>query len=1614
MAKPWEIEYDEGTPNPLKAFDAPPADEPSWSEVTRQALRSAVEQTAQSGQTAATGEPGAPLERTAFQDEPITLKGLIESPVRTAKKAVGMTLESSPIMGGGIAGAALGSEAGPLGTLIGGASGMALGNLVQTMGPNYARALQKYPNDPDKAYDESVRQTTAGTGGTFASGLLLGVNPFSSRLKNLLAQTFVVQPAAMEATAQVEAGQTGDTERQGFAPAAQAYVQNVVGSVPALGVGEAMHAVTADAAARQGGEPQPRVEPTLGTPPGDGAAPPPAPPPAPAGEPAKPAAAAGELNTAPGFKPWEMPWDAPPAAAGVETGPSAPAESVVPSAGQPPATGTLGPDAVAAAPGEVATAPSAVPASGPPASPGSSASSGPSATLPKTAPASRLGQPLRLASWLRRMGGVQDISGELAHMGADRVKGLVNPRGIPLDEAARLAQENGYLPQTFDADGYVDRAHLNDLLEVLYDDLGGRPVYSSLDAERITESQTRARLAEERRRSDFPGDRPRGASSTSRDDVPFQLRADPAQLPEQRAARDGEPAPHEAAQAFLNAARGDYERAIATVRERLASFTGARDKPGKVRAGLEKALADLEDPNRVRVTPQFSHVQGDGFRTFKLERAGRPVGVIIGRVEGSNFHIDAISTDAGGDVHAGGANTFNARVMRQVGRDLRAHLPASVETYSGDRVTGARHGNAARGMTAHDLLTGRLGERRQSNATIDARRLQVGDDDRIRLVDVTPAPRPEDAGYPEARRFHLMRGETLVGRLAGHIVGDKFDVAMITAVEGVSDFGPAAIRQIGRDLREALGPGIKEIIGRRVSGARSGTPAEVSIDARRLRADPQTETRPRLVENHTRESKADRAKGWRSFDIVENGKTVATLTGIRIRDEFYVDGLWGPDKKPVALGPKAVRQLAVDLKSMLPPEVTKITAERMTGARAPNARDGDVGASVRVDRLEKSPVMESPLGGLKVTGLTKADAARYKHALKTVGEVVRRIAPHIDAMPARKVEVEQGGRWVQPHGIFTDAGDFGRPLIVYALEGQKYKSAERYTREVGDVVKTARHEAIHALYRGGYFKPEEWRTLTRAAIENGWLEKHDIFKDYRTAKTDVKIEEAIAEEFAQGRPTLFKGYPEPVRKVFLKLHALLTQVKTAVLKVFGGDTATAERIIQAIESGEIGRRTPDIRNGPEGDGAMPPFKAAPEVRTPEFKRWFGDSKIVDDAGEPRVLYHGTRHDFDAFKGGAFFTSDPGVASSYSMRFGGDRSPAARALDAEFDALRAAWKAEGKSEWDLARSPEWQEIQDRARTMNSAVLPVFVRMENPFVFEATEKAHARFNELKDNKQWLEALAAHGYDGVIARSVIDAPISYTQEDGKAARTPADVVITFDPEQVKSVNNRGSFDPKSPNIMLQKAKGDTRTGELGLEGDARNPAKQERPATIADWVAQIEADPYTARRGESQADRLNRIRRVPGEPDDTYLRRLYGDRYDAVMADPEERRYAINKAGRLADFTDKKVSIGDGAFHEALRRANFNILPTDFGPQPKGVETLYLSHQTGTVGGGRIPYTVVVLHPGAEPPTRHPDVVYVREGEPIIDAISRLQKHYAQTVTRPNAQGRYMLQVASPTRR
>ena len=62
------------------------------------------------------------------------------------------------------------------------------------------------------------------------------------------------------------------------------------------------------------------------------------------------------------------------------------------------------------------------------------------------------------------------------------------------------------------------------------------------------------------------------------------------------------------------------------------------------------------------------------------------------------------------------------------------------------------------------------------------------------------------------------------------------------------------------------------------------------------------------------------------------------------------------------------------------------------------------------------------------------------------------------------------------------------------------------------------------------------------------------------------------------------------------------------------------------------------------------------TNAPAFKRWFGESKVVDADGNPLVVYHGSKRNFRIFEEqfnanepGFFFTESENYAKSYGQK-----------------------------------------------------------------------------------------------------------------------------------------------------------------------------------------------------------------------------------------------------------------------------------------------------------------------------------------------------------------------------
>lgn len=166
---------------------------------------------------------------------------------------------------------------------------------------------------------------------------------------------------------------------------------------------------------------------------------------------------------------------------------------------------------------------------------------------------------------------------------------------------------------------------------------------------------------------------------------------------------------------------------------------------------------------------------------------------------------------------------------------------------------------------------------------------------------------------------------------------------------------------------------------------------------------------------------------------------------------------------------------------------------------------------------------------------------------------------------------------------------------------------------------------------------------------------------------------------------------------------------------------------------------------PTGPGGGVDPTCSPGIQSASFKAWFGKSKVVDSEGQPLVVYHGATQQFDAFNPGSiFFTDNPDVAHSFAKsraEFAGEDNPTPRLISA------------------------------------------YMSIKKPFVIDAKGQAAGNIQfSPGDRTGYRAAMASDKYDGVIIKN--------TSDEGN-------LYVAKKPEQVKSTDNRGTFDPKDASV-------------------------------------------------------------------------------------------------------------------------------------------------------------------------------------------------------------------------
>lgn len=156
-----------------------------------------------------------------------------------------------------------------------------------------------------------------------------------------------------------------------------------------------------------------------------------------------------------------------------------------------------------------------------------------------------------------------------------------------------------------------------------------------------------------------------------------------------------------------------------------------------------------------------------------------------------------------------------------------------------------------------------------------------------------------------------------------------------------------------------------------------------------------------------------------------------------------------------------------------------------------------------------------------------------------------------------------------------------------------------------------------------------------------------------------------------------------------------------------------------------------------------------------FKKWFGDSKVVDKNGDPLVVYHATDSEFNVFD-----RSKLGDSTSGNTNW----QPAVRSAQIGF------WF----SDHDLAETVFTDPEKTKA---------VYLSIQKPY----RTKLDSLWNALEHTRPetYVKRLQERGYDGLRVQDSEFGGVSY---------------VAFEPTQIKSAtNNSGAFDPANPDIRF-----------------------------------------------------------------------------------------------------------------------------------------------------------------------------------------------------------------------
>jgi len=423
----------------------------------------------------------------------------------------------------------------------------------------------------------------------------------------------------------------------------------------------------------------------------------------------------------------------------------------------------------------------------------------------------------------------------------------------------------------------------------------------------------------------------------------------------------------------------------------------------------------------------------------------------------------------------------------------------------------------------------------------------------------------------------------------------------------------------------------------------------------------------------------------------------------------------------------------------------------------------------------------------------------------------------VNALRKGKPATKQRGKslleWIAARGGVEDVGG-----DIASMGGDKWHKGKVGKRKLLKPSKDAQGSII-----GGEFNPNTVENTLDAAISEGFfpdlLAQREAGDGYADKIDTGVLLAAISDELA-GRSTYAEeATTDNVRAAAAELEQMLSERGLVASELTDAEIRAA--VGQMEQEGSGGVVYDQLPDSIDIDGVARPTRnsegmplAGSEEGLRAFYAWFGDSKVVDEEGRPLVVYHGTGDQFEAFDVakigsnatalgyGFYFAVNKDVARGYESD-GGTILPVYLAIEKPVGSdakrltgpklkalVRAAVEAEIAAYPD--EIPDYKDgflsnVVDTYSTSYKNAVDEFARIlaEND---TAVDQLAELANVMGSKKQAFDAATRSGIDGIFVEDFQDG-------DGP-------VWIATSPTQIKSINNRGTFDPADARILYQAA--------------------------------------------------------------------------------------------------------------------------------------------------------------------------------------------------------------------